>query len=78
MMLVKWLTSTRGVDEASIEGLTKLRSRRHTYASHLVMKGVGLPTVQKLIGHVDIQTTMIYSLLASDHPVEAVEKLDFD
>jgi len=42
------------------------------------MKGVGLPTVQKLMGHVDIQTTMIYSLLTSDHPVEAVGKLDFD
>ena len=64
--------------EAGIEGLTKLHSLRHTYASHLVMKGVDLPTVQKLMGHADIQTTMIYSHLASDHLVEAVEKLDFD
>jgi len=64
--------------EAGIEGLTKLHSLRHTYASHLVMKGVDLPTVQKLMGHADIQTTMIYSHLAPDHLVEAVEKLDFD
>lgn len=63
--------------KAGIEGLTKLHSLRHTYASHLVMKGVDLPTVQKLMGHSDIQTTMIYSHLAPDHLADAVEKLEF-
>ena len=42
------------------------------------MKGVDLPTVQKLLGHSDIQTTMIYSHLAPDHLVDAVNKLSFD
>ncbi len=65
-------------NKAGIEGLTKLHSLRHTYASHLVMKGVDLPTVQKLMGHSDIQTTMIYSHLAPDHLADAVEKLEFD
>ena len=65
-------------EKAEIEGLTKLHSLRHTYASHLVMKGVDLPTVQKLMGHSDIQTTMIYSHLAPNHLAEAVNKLDFD
>jgi integrase len=64
-------------DKAKIEGLTKLHSLRHTYASHLVMSGVDLPTVQKLMGHSDIQTTMIYSHLAPDHLADAVEKLKF-
>lgn len=64
--------------EAAIEGLTKLHSLRHTYASHLVMEGVDLPTVPKPMVHADIPTTMIYSHLAGDHFVEAVEKLDFD
>jgi site-specific recombinase XerD len=63
--------------KAGIECLTKLHSLRHTYASHLVMKGVDLPTVQKLMGHSDIQTTMIYSHLAPDHLADAVEKLGF-
>ena len=57
--------------------VTKIHSLRHTFASHLVMKGVDLPTVQKLMGHADIQTTMIYAHLAPDHLVEAVDKLDF-
>jgi site-specific recombinase XerD len=36
-----------------------------------------LVTFQKLMGHADIQTTMIYSHLTADHLAEAVEKLQF-
>ena len=57
--------------------ITQIHSLRHTFASHLVMKGVDLATVQKLMGHADIQTTMIYSHLAPEHLVGAVDKLDF-
>jgi len=56
--------------------VTKIHTLRHTFASHLVMKGVDLPTVQKLMGHADIKTTMVYSHLSPDHLVEAVNKLD--
>jgi site-specific recombinase XerD len=41
------------------------------------MKGVDLPTLQKLMGHSDIKTTMIYAHLASDHLAEAVDRLEF-
>lgn len=58
--------------------VTKIHSLRHTFASHLVMQGVDLPTIQKLMGHSDIQTTMIYSHLTPDHLVEAVNKLDLE
>ena len=58
--------------------VTKIHTLRHTFASRLVMKGVDLPTVQKLMGHSDIQTTMIYSHLAQDHLSDAINKLDFD
>jgi len=57
--------------------VTKLHTFRHTFASHLVMKGVDLPTVSKLLGHSDINTTMIYSHLAQEHLKKAVEKLEF-
>jgi integrase len=57
--------------------VTKLHTLRHTFASHLVMKGVDLPTVSKLMGHTDIDTTMIYSHLADSHVDKAVEKLEF-
>ncbi len=57
--------------------VTKIHSLRHTFASHLVMSGVDLPTVKRLMGHADIETTMIYSHLADEHVDRAVEKLRF-
>jgi len=63
--------------KAEIEDLTRVHTLRHTFASHLVMQGVDLPTVKKLMGHSDIQTTMIYAHLAADHLADAVNKLEF-
>jgi len=54
-----------------------IHSLRHTFASHLVMKGVDLTTIKKLMGHSDIDTTMIYSHLTEKHVDEAVDKLSF-
>ena len=67
-----WITKESGFPD-----VTKLHSLRHTFASHLVMSGVDLPTVKKLMGHSDIETTMIYSHLADEHVDKAVEKLEF-
>jgi integrase len=49
---------------------------RHTFASHLVMGGVDIRTVQELLGHKDIRMTMRYSHLAPDHMSKAVKVLD--
>ncbi|MBU8934886.1 MAG: tyrosine-type recombinase/integrase [candidate division Zixibacteria bacterium] len=62
--------------EADIPDLTKVHSLRHTFASQLVMSGIDLPTVQRLLGHSDIQTTMIYAHLAPEHLLDAVQKLE--
>jgi site-specific recombinase XerD len=67
-----WITKESGFPD-----VTKLHSLRHTFASHLVMSGVDLSTVKKLMGHSDIETTMIYSHLADEHVDKAVEKLEF-
>jgi len=60
---------------ASIYDLTEVHALRHTFASQLLMRGVDLPTVQKLMGHSKIETTLIYSHQTTDHLREAVEKL---
>lgn len=49
---------------------------RHTFASHLVMRGVSLKTVQELMGHQDIKETMIYAHLTPEVRREAVMLLD--
>jgi site-specific recombinase XerD len=61
----------------SFQDVTKIHTLRHTFASHLVMSGVDLPTVKKLLGHADIDTTMIYAHLADEHVDKAVDKLSF-
>jgi len=58
--------------------VTQIHALRHTFASHLVMKGVDLATIKQLMGHSDIETTMIYSHLTEKHVDQAVDKLDFD
>ncbi len=59
------------------QDVTKIHTLRHTFASHLVMGGVDLPTVKKLLGHADIETTMIYAHLADEHVDKAVDQLSF-
>ncbi len=49
---------------------------RHTFASHLVMNGVPLRTVQELLGHASINQTLRYSHLAPTHLRSAVQLLD--
>lgn len=63
--------------KAGFPDVTKIHTLRHTFASHLVMAGVDLPTVKMLMGHSDISTTMIYSHLAQDHLSDVVSKLTF-
>lgn len=41
------------------------------------MKGVYLSTAMSLMGHADIQTTMIYSHLTDEYVDKAVNKLEF-
>ena len=37
-----------------------MRHSRHTFASDMVRAGVSLPALMQLMGHADIQTTMLY------------------
>jgi integrase len=49
---------------------------RHTFASHLVMRGVTLVAVRDLLGHADIATTVRYAHLAPSVTRDAVRLLD--
>ena len=60
----------------AIRGVS-LHTLRHTFASHLVMNGTDVYTVQKLLGHSSIKTTEIYAHLAPDFLKAAVQRLNF-
>jgi len=46
---------------------------RHTFASHFVMNGGDISTLQKVLGHSDIKVTMRYAHLSEDHLRDAIQ-----
>ena len=49
---------------------------RHSFASHLVMRGAPIKAVQELLGHATIEMTMRYSHLSPDVRRDVVKLLD--
>ncbi|MBU1207103.1 MAG: tyrosine-type recombinase/integrase [Proteobacteria bacterium] len=49
---------------------------RHTYASHLAMRGVHIRALQELLGHKTLAMTQRYSHLAPKQLQNAVKLLD--
>ena len=54
------------VNKAGIEKKVTAHTFRHSYATHLLQQGIDIRTIQKLLGHKDISTTMIYVHIVRD------------
>lgn len=49
---------------------------RHTFASHFLMRTKDLKTLQEILGHSDITTTMRYAHLLDEHKKEAMKRFE--
>jgi len=47
--------------QAGITKAASCHSFRHSFATHLVENGADIRTIQELLGHRDVNTTMIYT-----------------
>lgn len=66
----------RATKLAGVEKRVTAHVLRHSFATHLILRGVDIRSVQELLGHADVRTTEIYTQLAKAMRGEITSPLD--
>lgn len=64
------------VKKTQIHKHASIHSLRHSFATHLIEKGYDIRTIQELLGHSNISTTMIYTHVAEKNMLSVISPFD--